>query len=387
MTAGSPNNKPQRELVLPRWLRNTLIFPLLFLNGWMFSLLVNYFQPIISILLMSIILAIVLDFPVQFLQQRGLPRIWSLTIVIVLAVGLLPILGFVVVPILIQQLNSFINQLPQWVSSANGLFQVIDELPVAQALGISFTEIETQLTTQFVTLIRNLGSTLLGLIVTSFSGGLKVFFMIVLTIFMLIKGGRAWAGMMSWLPPWWRERVEGRVPYKFRRFIMGQITLAFGFGVVLAVIFTFIRVPLAIMFAFLIALGSLFPFMGAVTQTSVSFFVMLHSFGTGLQVFVIALVLGQILDEVILPKVMGDIVGVNPIWLIISVFLGAKVGGIMGILLAVPIASVIKNLVDDMIDDARQKSALEAGGPELITPESIGPESIRPSEPPFFKNS
>lgn len=339
----------KQELILPRWLRNTLIFPLLFLNGWALSLLIDYLQPMFSIVLMSIILAIVLDYPVRFLQRRGLARVWSLTIVIVIAIGVLPILGFVIVPIIIQQLSSFLNQLPQWVSSANGLLQFVDELPLFQTLGISLGQLEAQLTSQMISLVRNLGSTLLGLLVGSFSGGLKVFFMIVLTVFMLAKGGKAWGGMMSWLPPWWRERIETRVPYKFRRFITGQIVLAFGFGVVLAVIFTIMRVPLAIMFAFLIALGSLFPFMGAITQTSVSFFVMLHNFTIGLQVFLIALVLGQILDEVILPKVIGGIVGVNPIWLIIAVFIGARLGGVMGILLAVPVASVIKDLVDDML--------------------------------------
>jgi len=229
-----PKNKiDKREIILPRWLRNTLIFPLLVLNGWALSLLIDYLQPLISIVLMSIILAIVLDYPVGFLQRRGLARMWSLTIVIVLAIAVLPILGFVVIP----------------------------------------------------------------------------------------------------------------------------IVLAFGFGVVLAVIFTIMRVPLAIMFAFLIALGSLFPFMGGITQTSVSFFIMLQNFTIGLQVFLIALVLGQILDEVILPKVMGDIVGVNPIWLIVAVFLGIRLGGIVGILLAVPVASVIKDLVDDMLISHKEASA------------------------------
>lgn len=348
----SKDGTTQRILVLPRWLRNTLIFPLLFLNGWMFSLLIDYLQPMISILLMSIVLAIVLDYPVRLLQRRGLSRGISLTLVIVIAVGLLPILGFLVIPALIQQLGDFLNQLPQWISSANGLLHWLGELPVIQALGLNFNQIETQLTTQLTGLLRTLSSTILGLLLGSFSGGLKVFFMIVLTIFMVIKGGRAWNGMMTWLPPWWRQRIETRVPFKFRRFITGQMLLATGFGVVLAVIFTLLRVPLGVMFAFLIAMGSLFPFMGAVTQTSVSLFVMLHDFGIGLQVFVIALVLGQILDEVICPKVMGDIVGVNPIWLIISVFLGAQLGGIMGILLAVPIASVIKDLADAMIADS-----------------------------------
>lgn len=351
------NRVDKREISLPRWLRNTLIFPLLFLNGWALSRLIEYLQPMLSIVLMSIILAIVLDYPVRFLQRRGLARIWSLTIVVVIAVGLLPVLGFIIVPLLIQQLSSFLNQLPQWVSSADGLLQFADDLPLFQALGINLGQIEAQLTTQMITLIRNLGSTLLNLLVGSFSGGLKVFFMIVLTIFMLAKGGKAWTGMMTWLPPWWRDRLETRVPYKFRRFIAGQVVLAFGFGVVLAIIFSVMRVPSSIMFAFLIALGSLFPFMGAVTQTSISVFVMLYNFTVGLQVFVIALVLGQILDEVILPKVMGDIVGVNPIWLIIAVFLGARLGGVMGILLAVPVASVIKDLVDDMLASRNVTSA------------------------------
>jgi predicted PurR-regulated permease PerM len=374
MSPQAPDHQAQkRELVLPRWLRNTLIFPLLLLNGWALSRLIDYLQPLFSIVLMAIILAIVLDYPVRFLQRRGLARIWSLSLVIILAIGALPILGFVIIPIIIQQLISFLNQLPQWVSSANGLLQFVDELPFFQTLGFSFSQLEAQLTSQIITLVRNLGSTLLGLLRGSFSGGLKVFFMIVLTIFMLVKGGKAWAGMISWLPPWWRDRIETPVPHKFRRFITGQIVLAFGFGVVLAVIFSIMRVPLAIMFAFLIALGSLFPFMGAITQTSVSFFIMLQNFTIGLQVFVIALVLGQILDEVILPKVMGDIVGVNPIWLIIAVFLGSRLGGIMGILLAVPVASVIKDLVDDMIASSRQEST-----PDALEAEPPGPSELPP---------
>lgn len=213
------------ECVLPQWLRNTLIFPLFFLNGWALFLLIDYLQPMISIVLMSIILAIVLDFPVRFLQRRSLSRGWGLAIVVVVAIGLLPMVGFVVFPLLIQQLSSFLNQLPQWISSADGILQFLDELPLFQVLGINLSQLETQLTSQMITLIRTLGSTLLGLLVGSFSGGLKIFFMIVLTIFMLAKGGKAWAGVMSWLPPWWRDRIETRVPYKFRRFIVGQIAI------------------------------------------------------------------------------------------------------------------------------------------------------------------
>jgi predicted PurR-regulated permease PerM len=280
-----------------------------------------------------------------------------------------------VLPALVSQLGDFLNQLPQWVASSEGLFGWLDRLAISDALGGNVREMQAQLARQVTSVMRTLGTTLLGLLAGSVSGGFKVFFVIVLTVFMLAKGGQAWAGMMSWLSPWWRDRLETRVPYKFKRFISVQVMLATGFGLVLALIFTVIRVPLALMFAMLIGMGSLFPFMGAFAQTSVSLFVMAHDLGTGLQVFVIALVLGQILDEIILPKVMGDLIGVNPIWLIISVFIGARLGGVMGILIAVPIASVIKEIVADLIAEGRGDVPAPPALPQVPTAEVGAPEN------------
>ncbi len=342
-----------KALVFPRWLRNSLLLPLFFLNGWVFTRLVDFLQPLVTLVLIAILLALVLDYPVQFLQRRGVPRGVSLALVVVVAIAAILIGAFLVLPALVSQIGDFLNQLPQWVASSEGLFDWLDRLPITDALGTNFSEMQAQLVRQMTSVMRTLGTTLLGLLAGSVSGGFKVFFVIVLTVFMLTKGGKAWAGIMSWLSPWWRDRLETRVPYKFKRFISVQVMLATGFGLVLALIFTVIRVPLALMFAMLIGMGSLFPFMGAFAQTSVSLFVMIHDLGTGIQVFVIALVLGQILDEIILPKVMGDLIGVNPIWLIVSVFIGARLGGVMGILVAVPIASVIKEIVADLIAEAR----------------------------------
>jgi predicted PurR-regulated permease PerM len=368
-----------KALALPRWLRNSLLFPLFFLNGWLFTLLINFLQPLVTMVLIAIILALVLDYPMQFLQRRGVPRPLSLTLVVVAAIAAVFIGAFLILPLLVSQLGDFLNQLPQWMSSTTGLFEWLDSLPVNDRLGISFSEIQTLMARQMTGVIRTLGTTLLGLLAGSVTSGFKVFFVLVLTVFMLIKGGKAWAGMMSWLSPWWRERLETKVPYKFKRFISVQVMLATGFGLLLAVIFTIIRVPLALMFAMLIGMGSLFPFMGAFAQTSVSLFVMFHDVGTGIQVFLIALVLGQILDEVILPKVMGDLIGVNPIWLIISVFIGARLGGIIGILVAVPIASVIKEVVTDMISAARGESTIPPEDPPPAIPATTDaptPESL-----------
>jgi predicted PurR-regulated permease PerM len=69
---------------------------------------------------------------------------------------------------------------------------------------------------------------------------------------------------------------------------------------------------------------------------------------------VLAFVLGQIVDNVVVPRVMGNLVGLNPLWLLFTVFLGAKVAGIPGILVSIPIASTVSAIADDWITAQEQ---------------------------------
>ena len=87
---------------------------------------------------------------------------------------------------------------------------------------------------------------------------------------------------------------------------------------------------------------------------------------TGLELLAAAIVVGQIVDQVIQPRLMGSIVGLQPAWLLIALPIGARVGALygvgdlLGLLLAVPVASCIKTLAD----------AARAGDDGLRRPES-----------------
>jgi predicted PurR-regulated permease PerM len=374
------DNPPSQTLKLPLWLRNTLLFPLVFLNVWLLTISIDYVQPLLSIVLVSIILAVVLDFPIKFLQGQGMPRSLSLTLVLLVGVGLVALLGLLIVPALIQQVRDFIDLLPQWVASADRVFEWFDNSPLAFQLsqyGLDLDQIEAQALQQVTRALRTLGGSLLSVLAGSFSGGLTIFFVIVLTIFLLTSGEAAWNGIISWFSPWWQERLQSGIPTKLKRFIGGQVVIALSFSATLTVIFTFLKVPLGLLFGFLIGMASLFPFMGAVSQTAVSLFLMLQDLGTGIEVFAIAFVLGQILDNAIVPKVMSGIVGVNPIWVIIAVFMGAKLGGLVGILIAVPVASIIKDVVDDLLTSSRRSKTLAPANGETPSPETSPAKEVQ----------
>ena len=72
----------------------------------------------------------------------------------------------------------------------------------------------------------------------------------------------------------------------------------------------------------------------------------LRSVGLGIEVLVVAIVIDQAIDNTLAPRIFGSLVGLNPIWIIISLLLGAKLGGILGLILAVPLAGAIKRIAE-----------------------------------------
>jgi predicted PurR-regulated permease PerM len=56
--------------------------------------------------------------------------------------------------------------------------------------------------------------------------------------------------------------------------------------------------------------------------------------------------LQQIKDNLIAPKLLGDVIGLNPIWIFVSILMGFEIAGLLGTLVAVPIAGTIKGTFD-----------------------------------------
>ena len=106
------NSKEQFPLVI-RW---GLLFPIIFLNGWLLWLLFNFLQPFTNILITAALFAFLLNFPIGWLQKLGFPRGLAVTLVFILAILLLATLGLIIIPLLAQQLNELLSSLPQLIT-------------------------------------------------------------------------------------------------------------------------------------------------------------------------------------------------------------------------------------------------------------------------------
>ncbi|GAB4460080.1 MAG: AI-2E family transporter [Elainellaceae cyanobacterium] len=333
---------------LPGWLRLWILFPLGFLNLWLLLLLIDYLSPFVGILGSAAIFAFLLDIPVLELQKRGLPRGWAIALVLSVSLLVLTLVAVTLGPLLLQQLSALVASLPQLIDSGKLQLRALREWAIAQNLPIQLSDLLNQTINQLGSVFQIAGSKLLGILTETISSLINVLFFIVLTIFILVGGEAAWDGIFSWLPAPWNETLQDSIQTTFRRYFGTQAILAGILSVAQTVGLLVWGVPYAVLFGVTMGLATLIPYAGAVATVLISIIVALQDFGQGVRVLITAIAIGQVNDILLSPRLMGETIGLNPIWLIAALFLGGKVGGVLGLLVAVPIASVIKSTADQI---------------------------------------
>lgn len=337
---------------LPRWLSIGLAFPIAILNGWLLVQFVQYFQPLVSIFVATILLAFVLNYPIQFLQERGVKRNFAVVIVLLLAVVILVALGITLVPLIIQQLNELANILPFWIDSAGQQIQALQSWAATQQLPVNLTGLATQILERLSNQLQSFTGRILSVAFDTIGVVVNVLLTVVLTVYMVLNGESLWDGVFQWFPPHIGPKVRQLLREDFHNYFIGQATLGAVLGVAITLAFLTLRVPLALLFGIAIGFFSLFPFGTGIGISIVSFLVALQNIWLGVEVLGIAVAIDQVNANFIAPRILGNLTGLNPVWVVISLLIGAKLGGVLGLLIAIPIASFIKDITDSWRDGA-----------------------------------
>jgi predicted PurR-regulated permease PerM len=128
-------------------------------------------------------------------------------------------------------------------------------------------------------------------------------------------------------------------------------------------VFTLLGIPYGVLFAVAIGFTTLIPYASSLTIVLVSTLLALDNPRQGLEVLLVAITIGQVVDQGIQPRLMGSIVGLQPAWLLIALPIGARLGGLLGLgellglLLAVPVASCTKTFLDAWAERLRDGEA------------------------------
>lgn len=155
-----------------------------------------------------------------------------------------------------------------------------------------------------------------------------------------------------------KEKMSSRVKEVFRRlhtnftnFICGQCLEAVIIALLFIVFLTIFQMPYVMMISTLIAFTSLLPIIGGFIGCGLgAFMIFIDDPMKALWFLVLFLVLQQLEGNLIYPKVVGNSVGLPPIWVLASVTIGGSLCGIVGMLVAIPVMSTFYSLLRDDVN-------------------------------------
>ncbi|BAU07495.1 AI-2E family transporter [Fischerella sp. NIES-3754] len=338
-----------------RWasVQNLLIYglggPIIALNVWLLSLLFTYFQHPITIFSIATILAFLLNYPVKFFERARISRAQAVIIVLLLTLTLLVILGVTLVPMVIEQTNQLLDKIPDWLISSQDNLEQLQIWAKKRRLPLNFSVINQQINANIQILVQQIPSGAVGFAGTLLSGVLNVVLVVVLAFYMLLYGDRVWYALVNLLPLHIRVPFTTSLRLNFQNFFLIQLLLGLFMVVSLTPIFLILKVPFALVFAIFIGVSELIPFVGATLGIgTVTILLLLQNWWLAIQVAIAAIVMQQVKDNLLGPKLLGDFIGINPIWIFVSILMGFEIAGFLGSLLAVPIAGTIKGTLDAM---------------------------------------
>ena len=262
--------------------------------------------------------------------------------------------------------EDIIEGIKTYANSINELYrELIDRL---DKLNINSAEIKSSVDT----FTNNLGKYMLNLSsqLGNLAGNLKdglatALFALIFSIYFLLdmpKLKKYWGRVLGIILP---EKVKTTLDTLikdadkvFSGYIRGQAIDAFMVGVVVSVVFSIIGIQYAIVIGLLIGLGNLIPYMGPIVgYSSIVIVGIATSDYKSMVIAAIALLIIQAIDgNLIYPKLLSTSVNIHPMIVIISLTVGASIGGLVGMIVAVPTGALVKVWFERLINIAEKRN-------------------------------
>jgi predicted PurR-regulated permease PerM len=304
----------------------------------------------------GIVLAYLLNPLADRLERHGVHRLLATVIVLGLFILVFVVAIIVVVPLLGSQLLQFVQRIPEY-------FRQLQDLIVTEA---NQDWIRRMIGTETLDLRKSVGdlvgqgATWAGTFLAGiWSGGRALLSLVavlvvtpIVTLYLLLDWHRMVDKVDSWLPRDHRNTIRGlarEIDSVLAGFLRGQAIVSLVLGSFYAVALTLAGLNFGLLIGFAAGLLNFVPYLGSTTGLLIAGGVALAQFWPDWPWVLVILGIffaGQFVEGYFLqPKLVGDRVGLHPVWLIFSLFAFGYLLGFVGLLIAVPLAAIVGVLV------------------------------------------
>ena len=306
-------------------------------------------------------------------KNRALSIVAALLTVFSLLIGV----GFLVIPSVISEFSRMGILLVDYIQELDGKAMVppaVREWIVNIVQTDDFQNLFTfqtmeriveKVAPQFFTLLSGTWQFLVGIF--------AVFIILLYVIFILIDYEKITHGFIAIIPKKYRLFVSGLlhdVEVGMNRYFRGQALVALCVGILFSIGFSIIGLPLAITMGLFIGVLNLVPYLQTIGFIPVVFLALLRSMETGqnfwwliFAVFLVFIIVQSTQDLILVPRIMGKAMGLNPAIILLSLSVWGALFGMIGMIIALPATTLIISYYKRFIlDDQRPVNDVLATG-------------------------
>jgi len=316
---------------------------------------VNYLSGVLLPFLVAWLFAYLLYPLVKFIQYKLKVRVRAIAIIIamMLVVTVIGILVYFIIPPMLEQFQKLYSAFMHWLqhtTNSNDFTEIVKQWTKENQTEIEqffkSKDFSDTLKTTMPKIFSFLGHTA-NIIISIVASCITLLYM----FFILLDYEYLTTNWIRIFPkknrPFWQELMKD-VEHELNNYIRGQSSVALCMGIMFCVGFSIMDFPMAIGLGILIGIMDLVPYLHTFALIPTAFLAMLKATETGQNfwyIFGLAVglfILVQVITEsIVIPKIMGKAMGLNPAILLLSLSVWGALLGFVGLIIALPLTTLI----------------------------------------------
>ena len=311
-------------------------------------------RDLLLIMIVAIVIASAIDSWVDWMQKRRVPRWLSVILIFAVLVGLVVLVFSMLIPPIIEQVQQLVGVLPQYFDVIIEQFGKLEGL-VGEGAYENIKDVVTSFGDRFGDSAGSIVDTITGV----FGGIFSALIVIVLAFYFTVEEDSLKKFIRSLVPLKHRvytDDLVSRIQAQIGRWLRGQLLLGLVVGILYYIGLTLLGVKYALVIAILGGLLEIIPYIGPIlAAVPAVFLAFAQAPYLGLLVIALYIIIQQLENNLLVPKIMQRVIGLNPLITIIVILVGAKIAGILGGVLAVPIATAFQVFLSDIFENKDKK--------------------------------
>lgn len=328
-----------------------IIISLLFVGGALW--LINYLASVLLPFCIACLIAYLLEPLVQFNRKifRIKRRFPAVFLTLFESLCILIALCYIFIPIIINETHQVSIMFKQYATTNANIQYIPESVHTYLQELIDFDKLSTLITQQNIESFYNLASSFLSSGIDLIMGILGWFIVILYVIFIMLDYEKLILGFKRIIPAKYRHTILNighDVKTSMNLYFRGQSLVAFSVGILFCIGFLIIELPMAILFGMFIGLLNMVPYLQLISLLPATLLCIVYSVDTGCNFWIVwwecmavYCIVQVIQDMIIVPRIMGKTMGLNPAIILLSLSIWGALLGFIGLIIALPLTSLL----------------------------------------------